>query len=44
MSHQNGVLNVVTPLEVDIMSRPENRPKKTLVLIMFREEDLEGTS
>ena len=44
MSHQNGVLNVVTPLEVDIMSRPENRPKKTLVSIMFREEDLEGTS
>ena len=44
MSHQKCVLNVVTPPEVDIMSRPENRPKKASVPIMFKEEDLEGTS
>ena len=44
MSHRKGVLNVVTPPEVDIMSRLEKRPRKTSVPIMFSEEDLEGTS
>lgn len=44
MSHQKGVLNVVTPLEVDIMSQLEKEPRKTSIPIMFSEEDLKGTS
>ena len=44
MSHWKGMLNVVTPLKVDTISRPEKRPRKTSVPIMFNEEDLKGTS
>lgn len=44
MSNQKGMLSAVSPPEVKFMDRPEKRLKKTSILIMFDEEDLNGTS
>ena len=44
MSCWGGILSVVTPLEVDTTDRPKKRPRRTSVLIMFGEANLEGTS
>ena len=44
MSHQRGILSVMTAPEAEATDRPEKKLKRTSVPIIFGETNLEGTS
>lgn len=44
VSHQKGILSVVTPPEADAIDQPKKRLSRTSVPIIFGEADLEGMS
>lgn len=44
MSHQRGILSIVTPPETEVTNQPKKKLKKNLDMIAFGEVDLEGTS
>ena len=44
MSCQRGILSAVTPPEAEAMDRPKKKLRRTLVLIIFGETNLEGSS